>query len=263
MQYKIMDAHVHIYPDKIADKAVDAISKYYGITMQGSGTISDLLEKGTKAGISRYLVHSTATKPEQVKPINDFISLLISQYDCFTGFGTLHPDMENIEEEIDRMISMGIKGIKMHPEFQEFYLDEDRMIPLYKAVEGRLPLLVHMGDKNKNSSSPARLAKIIDQFPKLQVIAAHLGGYSMWDESLEFLAGKNLYMDTSSSLMILDSTTAEKIIRTHGIDKIVFGSDYPMWSFEEEIDRFLKLKLTETERKMIFWDNINNLLSSV
>lgn len=259
--YKIMDAHVHIYPDQIAEKAVNAIGEYYGVPMNGSGTIADLLEKGTKAGISRYLIHSTATKPEQVKPINDFIYMSVSRYQCFRGFGTLHPDMENIEEEVKRMIGMGIKGVKMHPEFQGFFLDEEKMNPLYKAIEGKLPLLVHMGDKNKNSSSPSRLARVLNRFPRLKVIAAHLGGYCMWEEAMEFLVGKNLYMDTSSCLMFLDSSTAEKIIRSHGIEKIVFGSDYPLWSIEEELDRFLRLNLTETERKKILWDNINKLLA--
>jgi predicted TIM-barrel fold metal-dependent hydrolase len=257
-----MDAHVHIFPEKIAAKAVESIGEYYGLSMKGGqGTIQDLLRRGSEAGISRYLVHSTATKPEQVRAINNFIFESITLNDCFTGFGTLYPGMENVEEEVNRMIKMGIKGVKMHPEFQGFYIDEDMMMPIYKAIEGKLPLLLHMGDINKSSSTPARLARILDKFPKLLVIAAHLGGYSMWEEAMEFLVGRNLYLDTSSSLMILKSDEAERIIRTHGVNKVVFGTDYPMWSYEEELDRFFKLNLTERERKLIFWDNINNLLT--
>lgn len=261
LNYKIMDAHAHIFPEKIAEKAINTIGDYYGTSMIGNGTVSDLLKKGKKAGVSKYLVHSTATSPDQVKPINDFIFHTISKNKSFEGFGALHPDMDDIEKEVYRMISFGIKGVKMHPEFQNFYIDQESMLPIYSAIEGKLPLLIHMGDEKRTTSSPIRLSKILDKFPRLSVIAAHLGGYSMWNQAMEYLIGRDLYLDTSSSLMFLDSSEATRIIKSHGVNRVVFGTDYPMWSHKEELERFLKLDLSYEEQKLILWDNISNLLS--
>lgn len=261
MQYKIIDAHVHVFPDKIAVKAVDAIGKYYNIKMDGIGTVEDLLYNGAQAGIQKYVIHSTATRVDQVAPINDFIYETHNSSNSFIGLGTLHPDLDDIDSEVDRIISMGLKGIKLHPEFQGFSIDDDNMMPVYKAIEGKLPVLIHMGDEVKTSSSPQRLEKIIKLFPRLTVIAAHMGGYRMWEESIKHLVGKNVYFDTSSTLFMLEKDKFVSMLRSHGVEKILFGTDYPMWSQQEEIDRFLALDLTEEERNMVFWKNASKLFN--
>lgn len=260
-QYKVIDIHAHIFPEKVAERAVESIGKYYGISMSGSGTVEDLINSGRKINTCKYVVHSTATKVEQVKVINDFIAEALTVADSFIGFGTLHPGLEDIGFEVDRIISLGLKGIKLHPEFQEFNIDDDEMMPVYRAVEGKLPILMHMGDELKNSSRPKRLAKVMHMFPKLTVIAAHFGGYQMWDESMEYLIGKNVYLDTSSSLWKLKPEEAVKIIRTHGVENVLFGTDYPMWTHEDEIIRFDKLGLNEEERDHILWKNACRLLN--
>lgn len=257
---KIFDVHAHIYPDKIAGKAVEAIGQFYSIAMAGDGTVSDLLLRGSKAGVCRYVVHSTATRPDQVKAINDFIANVQAGYDNLIGFGTIHPDFNNIDKEIDRMIALGLRGIKLHPDFQEFDIDAAGMMPVYEALEGRLPILVHMGDRTRTYSRPDRLARVLDRFPRLTVIAAHFGGYSAWDLSLEYLVGRDVYFDTSSSLWKLEHTKVLDIIKQHGADKILFGSDYPMWDYSEELDRFDALGLSDTEREMILWRNACRLL---
>lgn len=257
---RIIDAHAHIFPEKVAAKAVNSIGNYYGLPMRGKGTAGDLLRSGSNVNVYKYIVHSTATKPSQVKSINDFIAGIMEKTDAFIGFGTLHPGLENIKGEIDRILSLGLKGIKMHPEFQKFNIDDEDMFNIYEAIEGKLPLLMHVGDENKTSSSPKRLSKVLDMFPNLTVIAAHLGGYQAWDESMEYLIGRNLYIDTSSSLFVIDSQRATKIIRMHGVDKVLFGSDYPMWSHEEELRFIDKLDLTKEEQKLILCENAERLL---
>jgi hypothetical protein len=257
--YKIIDIHAHIFPEKIAEKAVGAIGEYYGIGMYGVGTVDALLKSGGKIGVDKYVVLPTATKVEQVDSANRFIAEVQGEYNSFIGFGSLHPDLEDPGSEVDKIISMGLHGIKLHPEFQNFSLDDAAMLRIYKAVEGRLPLLVHMGDENRDSSHPQKLAKILEMFPGLKVIAAHFGGYSAWDESIKYLVGKDLYFDTSSSLFKLDPQKAVRIIRSHGTEKILFGTDYPMWPHDEEFVRFMGLDLTEAERKMILYDNAARL----
>ena len=259
-EYKIIDIHDHIFPDKIAPKATEAIGRYYGIKMRHSGTVECLLEAGRRIGTENYVVHSSATTVEQVQAINDYIYCVQAGHPEFIGFATLHPDMKDIGREVDRIVSMGLHGIKLHPEFQNLTVDADYMLPLYEAAEGRLPVLIHAGDRNRDSSSPKRIARVLDRFPGLVVIAAHLGGYSVWDQSSEYLIGRNLYIDTSSSLPFMEPSAAVGIMRRHGIEKVLFGTDYPMWDHAEELERFMRLNLTEAERKAVLHDNAYRLL---
>lgn len=127
--------------------------------------------------------------------------------------------MDGIEKEFNRIISLGLRGVKLHPDFQGFKADAPELDKIYSLLENRLPLLIHAGDANLDNSSPERIARILDRFPKLTLIAAHLGGYMQWREAMEYLAGKNLYLDTSSTLHYMDTEFAMQIIKTHGAKK--------------------------------------------
>jgi len=253
--------HTHVFPEKVAAKAVAATGNYYGVQMCRSGTVGDLLESGRRIGVKKYIIHSSATIARQVRAINDYVFSVQASSPELMGFATLHPGLADIRDEVDRIISMGLKGIKLHPEFQNFAIDNEDMMPIYEAIEGRLPVLFHMGDANSDASSPIRLARILDKFPGLVVIAAHFGGYHMWDLSAKYLVGKRLYMDTSSSLAYISPEKAVEMIRRHSADKMLFGSDYPMWDHKEEFERFLQLELTEEERRAILFNNAERLLS--
>lgn len=258
-KYKICDVHAHIFPDKIAQKAVANIGSYYNIPMCEDGTVDTLLESSRQLGVNRCLVHSSATHVEQVKAINNFIAGVVKSHRNLIGFGTLHFDLADIDAEVERIIALGLKGIKLHPEFQHFVIDEPAMMPVYKAIAGKLPLLIHIGDPYRDSSSPIRLARVLDMFPDLVVIAAHFGGYMMWEDSRKYLVGRNIFMDTSSSLAYLDPATAIAMIRSHGADKFMFGSDYPMWRQRDELDRFLRLDISEAEREAVLYNNAAKL----
>lgn len=257
--YTIIDLHNHVYPDKIAAKAVKSIGTFYGDSpMKGKGTLKDLLNSGKKAGIGYHVVSSVATEPKQVTAINNFMASL-SAYPNLIRFGTIHPGIDNPDKEIKRIKSLGLQGIKLHPDFQRFNIDDPAMIPVYEALEGSLPVLFHIGDHRMDYSSPARLAKIIDMFPGLTIIAAHLGAYMVWDKQWSILIGKKIYIDTSSTLMYIQPEQAVKIIRAHGVDKTLYGTDYPMWSHSEEVKRFLSLGLSSSENRRILWTNASKL----
>ncbi|MEZ4357935.1 MAG: amidohydrolase family protein [Eubacteriales bacterium] len=262
MAQKIIDFHTHIYPSKVAQKAVSAIGKFYGIPMEGVGTASALVKSGSKINAVKYVVFSAATSPNQVVSINNFIAEKCKKYEgLFVGYGTLHPYMDNFHEEIKRICSLGLKGLKFHPDFQEFDIDDPRAIDIYKvASELNLPIIFHMGDKTKKFSEPLKLRRVIDKIPDLKAIAAHFGGYSAWESSKKYLVGQNVFMDTSSSLFILPPEEAIEIIYMHGYDKIFFGTDFPMWDHEEELARFLKLPLKENEKSAILYDNAAHFL---
>lgn len=257
----IIDTHAHIYPDKIAEKASASISDFYDVAMTSNGTIASLLELEKRAGVSKCLVHSVATTPGQVQKINDFIIESQNQYpDQLIGFATMHPDFPNIEREVERVIKAGLRGIKLHPDFQKFMIDEDRACKIYEAAEGRLVMLFHIGDSRYEYSRPERLARILDWFPKLDVIGAHFAGYSVWDDAIKALAGKRLWVDTSSSMFKLSSDQVRHLIDIYGADKVLFASDYPMWDPKEELERLNQIPLTDEEKEMILHTNAEKLL---
>jgi len=253
--------HTHIFPDKISDKAVEAVGSFYGIKMQRKGTSKDLVEDGEKIGATRYLVNSTATKPSQVSSINHFISQEIKTNSRFIGFGSLHPGSENLENDIEEIFDLKLSGIKLHPDFQEFNLDDPITYKMFDMCQGRLPFLIHMGDNRYPYSQPWRLLNVLEKFPKLFVIAAHLGGYTMWASlKTPYLSHPRIYMDTSSSLPFLAPEEAVSIIRKHGVEKVFFGTDYPMWDHVGEFERFMKLPLTDKEKEMILCTNAKRFL---
>ncbi len=257
----IIDFHAHIYPAKIAEKASDTIGKFYNITMEYKGSPEQLLESGRKIGVDYYIVHSTATAPHQVESINNYIVGEVEAHPEFIGFGTIHPDYENFEAELHRMKEMGLKGIKLHPDFQKFEIDTPKMDKIYDVIaELGMPVLVHAGDFRYDYSGPKRVANVLEKHPNLKIVAAHFGGYTQWEESEKHLVGKNVWFDTSSSLTRLPLEQAMRMIRNHGVEKMLFGVDYPMWDHKEELERFNKLELTEEEREAILYKNAMKLL---
>ncbi len=253
----IIDSHCHVYPEKIAEKAVESIGKFYSIAMDYDGRIETLVSESEKNGITHSVIFSVATKPAQVRSINHFIADTVkSRPDRFIGLGTLHPDSEDIESEVDEIIALGLRGVKLHPDIQAIALDDERCERIYSAIEGKIPLLVHAGDERYKYSNPENIKKVLTAHPRLTVIAAHLGGYSIWEQAAKELAPyENLFVDCSSSLAMLTAQKAEELIRTYGTERVLFATDFPMWKIDEEMARFNALNLTREEKESIFYKN--------
>lgn len=264
---EIIDAHAHIYPQKIAEKATEAIGNFYNLKMEiEAGTSERLIIEGKKAGVSKYIVHSCATKPSQVRSINEFIKGEIDKHKEFIGFMTLHQGLteEEIAEEIKWCKENGFKGIKLHPDFQQFDIDGTDAEKFYNVLNFlgiEFPILLHMGDKRYGYSKPFRLRNVAKKYPKLNFIGAHFGGYNCWDEVDVYTGLNNVYFDTSSSLDFIGSEKALFLIKKFGVEKFFFGADFPMWKVEDEVRRFMKIKLTDDEREKILSKNVKNLLS--
>jgi len=257
---EIVDMHIHLYPDKIAAKAVDTIGIFYDLPMQNSGTFEALLLSGKATGIDHFVVSSTATSPEQVVSINNFMAGLSKLDSRIVSLGTIHPEYSDKKGEIERILSLGLKGLKIHSDFQKYNLDDTLMFPVFEIFEDlKLPVLVHAGDARMEYSSPIRIGRVLDNFPNLTLIAAHLGGYRHWEDSARSLYGRDLYIDTSSSLAFLEKKQAADIIRTHGADRVLFGTDFPMWLQKEELERFMALGLTREENELILYKNSKRL----
>ena len=164
---KYIDVHAHVFPDDVAPKVVEQLEGYYKMHWHGDGTFADLNKSIEEAAVDRTVIFSTATKPTQVETINNYISSLCRNNNRFIGFGTMHPDYPEIEKEITRFPSLGLKGLKLHPDFQGFNIDDPRMFPIYKAVGGAMPILIHVGDENSDFSAPRRLAVIAGSEDKI------------------------------------------------------------------------------------------------
>ncbi len=263
----VLDFHTHIFPPQVAAKAVASIGDFYELPMlargKSGGTASGLLAAIKAAGISHCVIFSTATRIEQVDSINQFMLECQQAEPIFTAFGTLHPSMPDADviKEINRIEKTGLHGIKLHPDFQRVAADSHFVIHATRLMAGRLPLLIHAGDPRKDYSRPARIRALALACPETTIIAAHLGGWSQWQEAADLLSGiPNLYVDTSSSLALLSNAEAVGLIRRFNMQHVVFGSDYPMWQPDEELKRFHELPLTAQEKRAILWENGCKLL---
>jgi len=257
---KYLDIHAHIFPETLAPKALAYLEEYYGYRWQGSGVADDLLLSMDESAVGKSVIFSSATKPSQVRDVNDFIAAKVAgNPERLIGFGSLHPDFTGWRDELKRLRDLGLKGLKFHPDFQAFPIDSPAMLPIYEAVGDTMPMLFHMGDAVSDFSSPARLAKVLDLLPGVKVIAAHFGGYMHWNEAKKHLVGRNIWLDTSSSLPLLPPAEAASIVRSHGVGKILFASDYPAVRHRRAIDDVLSLGLSEEEKCMIFYRNAEDL----
>ncbi len=261
--FEIYDMHAHIFPHKISEKATESIGQFYDITMAYSiGETERLLEAEKQIGTKRMLVCSVATTPKQVVSINDFIKSEYDKHPEMIPFAAMHGDFEDIAGEIDRVIAMGFKGIKLHADFQRTPIDSPASYRIYEVVEGRLPVLHHMGDYRHDFSHPTMLRKVMRDFPKLQIMASHLGGFAAWDEAEAVLqSSENIRFDTSSAVCLMSPERAVRLIRHFGVEHCMFGTDFPMWDPKTEAERLLSLGFTCEDYKMMFSENAKAFLN--
>ena len=258
----LIDIHTHIYPPAVAHKAAASIREFYQLnTQEMDGTAETLLKKGDEVGIDRFVILPVAVRPDRTRHINNFILEQVAIQPRFIGFGTIHAAMENIADEAQYIMDQGLKGIKMHPDTQAFAIDDPRLFPAYEQIQGKIPVIFHMGDARYNYSHPAQLKGVLDQFPKLQVIAAHFGGYRMYEEAYEFLYHKDCIFDVSSSMMFMKEGDAERYIRIYGAERMAFGTDYPLWDPVLETKRFQQLRLTDDEFDQIGHKTVERFLN--
>ncbi len=279
----IIDIHTHAFPDKVAARAMETLEAMYGVKASSDGTVDALLAQMGESGVDISVVLAVSTASRQVVSINTWVSSLYQLGDALIGFGTIHPQFEGYRDEIQRMKELGIKGVKFQPSFQEFYPDDERMFPVYEElIKAGLIILFHAGDEikpvEKIYSTPERLARMFDamqgeinshdyrvrtgdeQRNTAKIVIAHLGGYRMWDQVQEHLLGRDLYFGTSYVFGHLDSTRAARMIRSHGIDRVLFGSDFPFSQQQKDIQAILDLDITQEEKESILGSNASLLL---
>ncbi len=250
-----IDCHDHIYNPRIAARAVKNVGEFYDVGMNCHGTSDELIEMSKTSPIKKFVVNAVALSPKPVQKLNDYIAAECSKHKEFVGLGTLHPDMENMAEEIERMISLGLRGIKLHPDTQCFNMDSPQAMKMFERIGNKLPVLIHCGDYRYDYSHPRRLANVLDAFPELTVVAAHFGAWSIFDQGIPYLKDRKCYMDISSAMPFIDHSRVLGYIKLYGADRLMFGSDFPMWNPVKEYNDFMQLELSDEEREKILWKN--------
>ena len=247
----IVDAHAHVYPEAIAVHAAESIGRFYGgYPMRYDGQLSTLLAAMRRARVGRALVSSVATTPHQVSSINRFLSDAANAHpDHIAALGAMHPDSLDPAADFAEILSLGLCGVKLHPDFLMLPMDDPRFYRIYELCEGRLPICCHLGDSRYDNTNPNRAARVLADFPNLTLVGAHLSGYTVWDrvEAAQLYEYPNLYADCSSTLQLVAPETSKRLIRAFGADRVCFGTDYPMWEGAPELSALRALGLTEDE----------------
>ncbi|MEJ2663397.1 MAG: TatD family hydrolase [Spirochaetia bacterium] len=260
---RIIDFHTHAFPDNVAENAIPYLEQEAEVKAFHDGKLSSLLSCMDMAEIEKAVVCSIATKPTQFKSILEWSGTIAS--DRIIPFPSVHPDDENMVGKVELIARSGFKGIKIHPYYQKFSIDERRMLPFYEAVAANgLILLCHTGFDlafpYDRIADPQKTAEVLRRFPGLKFVTSHFGAWQDWEEVEKYLLGRPVYMDISYSLDYLSAAKAEHFFRNHPLDYILFGSDSP-WDDQRRALSNLKAVHLEHEAEVkILFSNAARLL---
>jgi predicted TIM-barrel fold metal-dependent hydrolase len=258
----IIDTHVHVWPDKIAARALGTPSE--GIRRFGDGTVASAMASMRSAGIDRSVCLAVADVPQRLEAANAFVGGL--DRDHFVGFGSIHPG-RTPSENVEDLRRNELPGVKVHPLFQGYALDDTRLWDIFAELEGEFICLFHVGPETRGGenelATPRMVADIARAFPRLTIIAAHLGGYHVHSEALEHVIGlPGVYLDTSwpPSIATVGADLARAAIERHGPDRVVFATDWPMADPGAEIAAIEALGLSPSDTEAVLGGNMARLL---
>ena len=224
----IIDTHVHAFPDALAQRTLDYLASVCHQTPSADGTLTGTRAKCTSWKVDRACFLPIVTKPKNQTKINDFATS--APRDFWIPFGSVHPESPDALDELHRIKEMGLYGVKLHPVYQDFYVSEDRMLPIYETI-----------------------TKLLDTFPHMKVILAHMGGIRMAEDVLRYLAGRDVYFDTAVASLTLPVELYQELVDAHGTSHILFGTDCPWSTAPAELEHLRKLKLTPDQ-----WEDITH-----
>jgi uncharacterized protein len=261
----IIDFHTHAFPDDLSERVIKMLEDEGGIKAHLNGKISSLLSSMNNCGIEKSVICNIATKPSQFDSILQWCKTVRSER--IIPFPSFHPYDPEFKDRIDEIKHDGFKGIKFHPYYQNFTIDEERLFPVYeKILDENLILVMHTGFDfafaRTKIADPEKIITIVQNFPALKLVTTHLGAWEQWEEVERFLLGKQIYMEISFSLEFLDDTV-RKIISNHPTEYILFGTDSPWTEQQKTLSLFKGLQLGEEKEELILRENAVKLLDSV
>ncbi len=281
MERKIIDFHTHAFPDKIAGKTIEMLSKKAGIPAHSDGTVAGLRRALSEAGISLGVVLPVVTRPEQFESITRFAVQINESLKTITeaeseeedvakapkllSFGGIHPDTPDYKKELKLLADSGFRGIKLHPDYQGVYFDDIRFMRIIEyASELGLIIITHagvdIGFPDTVRCTPKRALKVLREVKPEKLVLAHCGGWSLWEEVIDTLAGEPVYMDTAYSMGHISEEHFVTLCRKHGVDKMLFATDCPWGNPKRDVETFLSMPLTTEEQELLLHRNAERLL---
>jgi predicted TIM-barrel fold metal-dependent hydrolase len=256
----IIDMHNHVWPDAIAARALGA--SVPEMPLRGDGTVAGLAAAQDAAGVERSVCLAIANTPDRVERTNAYIGGL--DRSRFIPFGTVHPALA-VQENLRHLRAARVDGVKLHPTFQGYRLDDPDLLVVLEALAGEFPVIAHVGagaGADGSGATPAMVREIVRAVPDLTLIACHFGGYQHLAEAMDTLIGEPVYFDTSwpPSLATVDATAVREIIRRHGADRVVYASDWPTAWPQDEIETLRGLGLDSDELELILGGNAARIL---
>lgn len=277
----IIDVHAHAYPDRIARKVKERMESVSGSGVENAGTPEALVESMKESGIDVSVFLPVATNPKQVGKLNAQAIRWMEEYgdQGLLSFAALHPDTEQVKEVMRGIKNAGLKGIKLHPDYQDTYFDDIRYLRILDAAaEEGLAVLVHAGMDEVYPDhvhcDVRRILNVIERLECEKLILAHMGGWQLWEDVKKYICGAPVYFDTAFSLTgtvnvehkkgfgaMLDDARFVDLVRSHGADKILFGTDTPWSSQKENLEWIRECSLDDTEKEQILGENARKLLT--
>ena len=247
-----IDLHTHIFPRRKAPAILHDMSARKGIPHFCDGTLEGLLQAMDRSAVGLSLISRITTRKKNVDTVNRW--LLACSRPTVMPMATVHPDLQMATSDLEEMKAQGFKGVKLHPDYQGFFVDDVRMYPFYEAAQAtQMPVLFHAGlDRGLPPpvhATPRGLLKVHQDFPRLIIIAAHMGGEDNYAETEAHLLGKDVYLDTAFVLRIMPPEILKRFFRRHPIERILFGSDSPFTDQATELDFLLNIPYLSTADK--------------
>ena len=269
--FPVIDSHVHLYPDALARKVTPSLAAKFGNAPSFDGTVAGCAAKDAADGIAASINLPVATKPDSIDATNGFWADYAPSGNGEAGapricsLAAFHPLVADKGCAMERIARAGFAGVKFHPEYQRFGFNDSAMDDAWAAMaEFGLVAYLHAGGERvfqpPYRSAPSDIATLARRFPRLEIVAAHLGGFGMWDEAEAALVGGRVNLDLSHTFFWTENERILRMIRRHGAHRILFGTDAPWQDPGKVLDAFLALPLDERERRMICHGNAARLL---
>ncbi len=266
----IIDFHTHIFPEKIAERTLLSLQSNSNTMPKSNGTHTGLIEKMDEAGVDISVALPVLTKPTQFDSVMNYALEINNYYKdkdkkiiSFCGF---HPDIEDKKTKLKQVKDNGFLGIKIHPDFQNTFIDDEKYVEILKICKDLdLICVTHSGvdDGYKNCPvrcTPERVLNVINKVGHNKFVLAHFGAHRLWEEALSLLAGKNVFFDTAFTLDHIDKDLFNKILYKHGENKVLFATDSPWDDIKKDVELIKDFVKDKEVLDKIFYKNAIKLL---
>jgi len=266
----IIDFHTHVFPDKIAGKTIDALASKSNNKPNTDGTVDGMIKALERANADIAVALPVLTKPTQFDSVTAFAISINERFKNekrkIISFGGMHPDCDNVEDKLTYLKENGIKGIKIHPDYQSTFIDDAKYVKILKcAKELDLIVVTHSGIDDGYIGepvrcSPERVRSVIEKVDHKKFVLGHYGAHKQWQKTLKILSDLDVYFDTAFTFNDIDEKLFKDILKKHGEDKVLFATDCPWREIKEDAEILRSFNLSKETEDKIFYKNALKLL---